>query len=70
MKFLETITFLGNDVLIPIHKIEYIMFKITDRGSYEINIKGKGKYEWSEFFDDEKKAEKRYNMIKEILEAK
>lgn len=69
-RFLETITFLGNDVLVPIKRIEYIMFRINENGSYEISIKGRGKYEWFEHFgEDEKKANARYEMIKGIVNA-
>lgn len=69
MKFLESITFMGNDVLIPIKKIEYITLR-QNNSNYEILIKGQGEYGWEEHFKDEKKALKRYNMIKEIVEAK
>lgn len=69
MRFLETVTFFGNDALVPINRIECITFRVSDTGSYEINIKGKGKYEWAEFFEDEEEAQARYAMIKKIIEA-
>ncbi len=69
MKFLETLTFLGNDILIPIDRIEYIVWRVNEKGCHEINIKGEGKFEWVEIFDTREKAEVRYNMIKKIIEA-
>jgi len=71
MKFLETITFMGNDALVPIDSIKVITYRVNENGSYEIIITGKGKFEWVECFDkDKKKADARYKMIKEIIEAK
>lgn len=69
MNFLETITWMGNDALVPIKDIQYINFK-THETSYEIEIKGKDALGWSEHFDDEKKARERYEMIKKIIGAK
>ncbi len=69
-KFLETITFMGNDVLVPVDRIQYIMARCGEKG-WEISIKGEGEFEWVEHFgDDDKKMLKRYNMIKHILEVK
>jgi len=68
--FLETITFLGNDVLIPINRIEYIMLNINEKGTYVITIKGEGKYEWVEHFSNNKLALERYDQIKNIIKAK
>ncbi len=67
--FLETITFLGNDVLVPISKIECVTYKATDNG-YQICIKGQGEWEWQENFDSIEPANERYKMIKQILKAK
>ncbi len=70
MKFLETITFMENDVLVPIQNIEYIMMRAKSSGSYEIIIKGRAELGWEEHFSNEKDARKRYEMIKEIVEGK
>jgi len=68
-RFLKTITFLGNDVLIPINKIENILISYND--GWRIKIKGEGDYSWEECFgDDEAKCYTRYEMIKEIIGAK
>ncbi len=67
--FLESITFLGNDVLVPIDKITSIIFGCGEDG-YKINIKGGDFFEFEEFFGrDEQKANKRYEMIKKIVRA-
>jgi len=68
MKFIETITFMGNDVLVPIKKIEYIMMRANEKG-YEITIKGRHEFEWVEHFADHKKALVRYKMIMKIIKA-
>jgi hypothetical protein len=70
MKFLESITWLDNDVLIPIANIQHIVMKAKDNGGYQITIKGQGELEWEEHFKNEKDARTRYEMIKEIIEAK
>ncbi len=67
MKFLETITFLGNDALVPIDKIKYINTSYSDK-SYKISITGYDG-DWVECFDDEEKMQKRYKMIKRIIQA-
>ncbi len=67
-RFLETITLLGNDVLVPIKDIQYVIYKINIEGNYEIHIKGKEENLWIECFDsNKKKADARYKMIKRIL---
>lgn len=69
--FLETITFVGNDALVPVDKIKHI-----NRGYYEngYQIKIKSIYEdaeWVECFgEDEKKCDERYRQIKKILEVR
>lgn len=69
-RFLETVTFLGNDVLVPINSIRCITCRIGERGSYQIAITGEGEWEWVEHFEDSKKCDIRYKMIKEIIGAK
>ncbi len=65
--FLETITFFGNDVLVPISKIELIWITHDENGG-EIHIKGEGKLEWVEFFGkDDEKLNARYEQIKKIV---
>lgn len=68
-RFLETITIFENDVLVPIDKIQYIQRKETDK-DYQIIIKGEGSFQWIECFNCEKKFNKRYEEIKEIIGAK
>ncbi len=67
MRFLETITFLGNEALVPIDKIKYINLSATERG-YKITITGYDG-DWEEHFPDNKKAYIRYKIIKKIIEA-
>ena len=66
--FLETITFLGNDALIPIEKIKYINTGYSER-SYKIIITGYDG-DWVECFDTDEKMKIRYEMIKKIIKAK
>ncbi len=67
MKFLETVTFDCNDVLVPINRIKYINFSYDDGHIIKI-YSDNG--EWHECFGkDEEKAIKRYKMIKDILDA-
>jgi hypothetical protein len=68
-KFLETITDFGNDVLVPINRIKFVNFSYKENG-HEIQITSEDGT-WIECFEkDEKKANCRYRMIKNILEAK
>lgn len=68
MKFLESITFLGKDVLIPIDRIKYITF--GSKGGYEIEIVSDDG-EWHECFrDDLAKAFARYEAIKKLLNVR
>lgn len=67
MKFLETITVFGNDVLVPIKDIKIIWITYGTNG-WELHIKGQDKNEWVEHF--EKNTDKlniRYEMIKYLL---
>lgn len=65
--FLETITGFGDNILVPINKINFVKWKATSSGS-EINIAGED-FDLVECFTEEKKAQKRYDMIKKIIEA-
>lgn len=68
MKFLETITWLGNDVLVPIDRIKYINKTASENG-IEIIIKSDDG-EWIECFGkDSVKAHKRYKMIQKIVKS-
>ena len=77
MKFLETISAFGYDALIPISRIKFIY--ITLKQSWEIRIytearNGEAKNsEWIECFENNEegmeKLNKRFNMIKKIIEA-
>ena len=67
MKFLETITGWGDEVLVPINKIELIWIKYGE-GGWEIHIKGDGQFEWVEHFGkDEDKINDGFEMIKYLL---
>lgn len=65
--FLESITFLGNDAIIPIDKIKYINTSYSDK-SYKITITGYDG-DWVECFPDEEKMRVRYDKIKKIIRA-
>jgi hypothetical protein len=68
MKFLETITFLGDPILIPIDRIKFVVIKYD--GGWEIKISGDNEMDLSEHFgDDQEKANKRYDEIKKIIEG-
>lgn len=68
MKFLETITFLGDNILIPINRISYISFKYTN--GWEIHIVGDNDMSLSEHFgENENKATRRFEQIKNIIKA-
>lgn len=70
INFLESITWLDNDVLIPINRIRHIVSRMIDEDSYEIEITGFGKNAWKECFNNKDKWEKRYKQIKQIICAK
>ncbi len=68
MKFLETITLLGDTILVPIDRIQYISFRYTN--GWEIHIVGDDSMDLSEHFgQDEDKATFRFDRIKTIIEA-
>ena len=73
MKFLETLTAMNNDALVPINKIQYINFGYygSEKG-WRIKIKTIYKnIEYEESFgENDEKALERYKMIKEIIGAK
>lgn len=69
--FLETITAIGNDILIPINRIQFIYLftnKIPGKENLEIGIKivGDNGY-WEELFNDETKRAERYKELKNIV---
>lgn len=68
MKFLETITALGNDVLVAVDRIKYIYCTYGNNG-WEIHIKGDDdQSEWVEHFEkNDEKFNFRYKMIKDLL---
>jgi hypothetical protein len=69
MKFLETISSLGDNILIPIDRIQYIAIRYST-GGWEIHIVGDNDMDISECFGkDDDKLNKRYEMIKSIIEA-
>lgn len=76
-RFLETITGMGYEALVPINKIKFIYIKNMER--WEINIFSEGLINdedshWIECFENNdagmEKLNKRWNMLKEILNAK
>ncbi len=68
MKFLETITFLLDDVLVPIDRIKYI--NSSYKSGYRIKITSDDG-EWEECFGEElEKLLIRYEQIKKIIGAK
>jgi hypothetical protein len=68
MNFLETITFLGNEALVPINRIKYVNFLYGDKTSIKI-VSDDG--DWEEHFGhEEEKAIARYEEIKKILKGK
>lgn len=79
IRFLETINFFGDDVLIPIDRIAFINLKGKEDGCF-ISIKAKGDKAAPDYFNLEehfgfsdvetKKAETRWQQIKDILGAK
>lgn len=64
-KFLQSITTMGNDVLIPINRIKYVNL-ISSEEVYEIRITGDDGC-WIEFFNEGTLATYRYHEIKRIL---
>lgn len=70
-RFLETITFFGDYILVPIKDIQFISIKYKE-GGWIINIQGKNDcFQLEECFqNDEEKLTKRYDQIKSIIGAK
>jgi len=68
IKFLETISSFGNDILIPINRIVYISLGYVT--GWEIKIISDNDGELIECFgNDEDKAYARYNIIKKIIKG-
>lgn len=68
MYFLETVTFLGDNILIPVNRIKFISLRYVK--DWEIHIVGDEEMDLSEHFgDDEEKATKRWEQIKKIIKA-
>jgi hypothetical protein len=67
-KFLETITFMGGDILIAISDIKCVYISYKGK-SHVIVIKCFSETETEEHFDDENAMANRYQQIKKILEA-
>lgn len=67
-KFLQTITFLGNEMLIPISDIKCIFLNYSE-DTFKIIIKGFSETETSECFVSEQKMINRYHQIKKIIGA-
>jgi hypothetical protein len=66
--FIESVTFFGNDVLIPIDRIKYITCGYYEK-SYQIKIVSDDG-EWGECFgENEDKMKARYEQIKKIIQA-
>jgi len=67
MKFLETLNCLDQDVLIPINRIKYISYGHKENGAFIKIVTDAGDLE--EHFIDLKRADERYKIIKQIVEA-
>jgi len=68
MKFIETITIHENSALVPIDRIKVINFGCYEHGYEIIIVSDDG--EWSECFgDDDEKGQKRYDQLKQIINA-
>ena len=66
MVFLETITAMGESMLVPISSIQFILIRHREDG-WAIKIQGEY-FECMEYFgDDEERLDKRYQMIKKLL---
>ena len=65
--FLETITVVGNDVLVPLNRIKFI-YCTCDNIGYKIHIVGDDG-DWIECFEDVDKQDKRYTEIKNALKV-
>lgn len=64
-RFLETITFYGNDVLVPIERIKFI--NLTFEKDWIIRIVSDDG-DWEEHFGkDEQAARERYARIKKVI---
>jgi len=62
--FLETITALGNDVLVPINRIKFVF--CVYREYWELHIVSDDG-DWAECFDNTDDLDKRYRKIKKLL---
>lgn len=69
-RFLETVTFMGNDVLIPIDRIKYINMSSNENGFVIKITSDDGEWDENFYIKEEIKAKKRYKMLKEIIKAK
>ena len=72
MKFLQSITALGNDILIPIDKIKFVRFSYDYRDQehkYVISIETDDVEIEEHYTNNEEKADKRFATIKRIIEA-
>jgi hypothetical protein len=70
MKFLETITPLGDSILIPIDQIRHVVIKYTTGWGIHIIGLGEDSFDLSEHFQkDGDKATRRFEQIKKIIEA-
>jgi hypothetical protein len=66
--FLESITLLENDVLIPINRIKYINTGYSAKSWFITITSDDG--DWIEGFGDEENMRQRYKMLKKIINAK
>jgi len=72
MKFLESITALGNNILVPIDKIKFVKFTYDYRDQehkYVIHITTDDCELEEHYPNNEKKADTRFKQIKKIIEA-
>jgi hypothetical protein len=66
--FLETVTFLGDDVLVAIKRIKYVRLSGGNDG-HTIKIIGDD-FEFEEYFKEHEQMCLRYKYIKSILKVK
>jgi len=67
IRFLETITYFGDPILIPIDKIKFVKTIYKDK-DYIIEIDGGEEFQLIEAFGDNiDKCDKRWEQIKKIL---
>ena len=69
MNYIETQSEEGNQVLIPVRRIKYILLGHWIKGYYvSINLSGKSSFH-EPYGNDENAAKERYQQLKEIIKG-